>query len=1134
MTAPRIDRFAPTAGWPGTVIEIEGEGFLDALDDNEVVVGGERALVVRAAVDRLTVLCGAGTQAGTVEVTVGGSTAVSDVQFERAEWPDVRQSARPGPPVFFSGPQRGTPKLLVQDQPVLVILAHGQGAAPADPAAQRAFEENAFNAANRFWREASYGRTSFAFDFVDSVELPRVRNDYVWDQRDVEWARLQLLLWTKRHAVADGNRLLVTHQGFRLSTFDITPGAPFEQASVTNLGVTMHVARKGSTAYVASGTDGVFVMDVSGAAPTVVRQLAVDGHALACDVDGDLLVVATLEEGIHVFNVSDPPNPAFRVKHATADWATAVRVVGSRAYVGVGTNVVCFDLSNPSAPTALGSAPAGGWVMGLDVEGSTCVAATDGRGLATFDVSGGPPVHRGRELGALNLHAVELVGTTAYAAAGAQGLHVVDVSDLASPRRLKTVATTRPCYAVAISGAFAWLGIGGKVMVDADISDPANPRLGSIEHQLTGTFLFGGDPDVGALRQDIKNASDSHGKLKTDGLFIDAIQAAALPPPGVDPFKGLCVVLHGFPGRGASQPKSQVTENDRTIAFTPDAKGLIWLASNAHWGRIAHEIGHWFGMPDNYEEEVDDGTLIKGDAANWCMSGNHDLGPLFAAKEADRMSLYDSSNVVRRRWNPAAGASVEPFVVVAHGTDENGGDRVHLVELVVANGLSYWIEARRRPGGTVFDGNIPLPVPTPNPPGRVLVTRVTESTTINNSSERQTMLFGVLDVGEEVVDAARLLRISVDELVATDPLTYRVSVHWNEEPPPDPKGKFDLSITPWDTKTWESVDIWVNSVRNDSGSVVYETFEGTDPSIPRLNGDRPWVKRRNTVHARIRNTGVQDVEDVYATCYLTSPPGIGDNGSWVTLESKHVPLLPANSDVVVEFEWVPKVDTHTCISVAVMPKFGEIQPRNNRAQENVANFDSAGSSSHEPVILEAEVRSPFSVPRRVDLRVADLPKGWHAVVEPAWVWLRPKGAAPVRVVIWTELHAPGTEFQDVPDEAFPRIEGWTDFDHRYIPIGGILAPVRANAHATIFVEIGVSGREVDLFAEVSPNAAVPVSVEVTDASGSVQRFGRTTGANGRMRFSFSLEPGRYSLQAFTASTRKLAEAESDVHLVEII
>ena len=141
----------------------------------------------------------------------------------------------------------------------------------------------------------------------------------------------------------------------------------------------------------------------------------------------------------------------------------------------------------------------------------------------------------------------------------------------------------------------------------------------------------------------------------------------------------------------------------------------------------------------------------------------------------------------------------------------------------------------------------------------------------------------------------------------------------------------------------------------------------------------------------------------------------------------------------------------------------------------------------------------------------------------------------MRVVIWTELHAPGTEFQDVPDEAFPRIEGWTDFDHRYIQMAAFsrrCAPTRRAP--PIFVEIEVSSREVDLLAEVSPNAAVPVSVEVTDASGSVQRFGRTTGANGRMRFSFSLEPGRYSLQAFTASTRKLAEAESDVHLVEII
>jgi hypothetical protein len=52
---------------------------------------------------------------------------------------------------------------------------------------------------------------------------------------------------------------------------------------------------------------------------------------------------------------------------------------------------------------------------------------------------------------------------------------------------------------------------------------------------------------------------------------------------------------------------------------------------------------------------------------------------------------------------------------------------------------------------------------------------------------------------------------------------------------------------------------------------------------------------------------------------------------------------------------------------------GEINTDNNFAQENVASFDSDSASSHRPVILEAEVRSPFSVLRKVDLARTQAP-----------------------------------------------------------------------------------------------------------------------------------------------------------------
>jgi hypothetical protein len=448
--------------------------------------------------------------------------------------------------------------------------------------------------------------------------------------------------------------------------------------------------------------------------------------------------------------------------------------------------------------------------------------------------------------------------------------------------------------------------------------------------------------------------------------------------------------------------------------------------------------------------------------------------------------------------------------------------------------LSYFVEVRRQgPPGLTFDQQLPIP------PGasRVLVTRVTyEASTINNSTDRPTSLFGILDVGQQVVDAARLLRIEALGLVSNSPPTYWIRVTWNVAPDPDPFGKFDAVITPWSTETWETPDIWVNSERNDrGGAIVYDYHVPGDPSRPILNGDRPFVKRSNTVFGRVFNAGPAEMRDVYVSFSTTSPPGIGDNGDWITRETQLVPVIPGNSAVEVRFVWEPDADKHTCLQIAVMPQQGERIIKNNKAQENVVQFDSRGASSHEPVILEAEVRSPFSVGRKVDLRVAGLPNGWHAVVEPSWVWLDPKGSAPARAIIWTDLHSPrASGHDDIVAEAFPRVEGWTDFDHLYVPIGGILAPVRANAAGHIAWELRARGNDVQVHVYLRPEVAgVPVMVEVTNERGRRTHFGGVTGADGRMILDFALSNGRYAAQVFTASTAEIAETESEVRTIEL-
>jgi hypothetical protein len=90
--------------------------------------------------------------------------------------------------------------------------------------------------------------------------------------------------------------------------------------------------------------------------------------------------------------------------------------------------------------------------------------------------------------------------------------------------------------------------------------------------------------------------------------------------------------------------------------------------------------------------------------------------------------------------------------------------------------------------------------------------------------------------------------------------------------------------------------MWIDSPRNNPASgPEYEFFEGTDKTKPRLNGDRPWVHHKNKIYARIRNTGPQAVSDVYVTCYVNSPPGIGAKDSGQLLQQRTLHRLTAKT-----------------------------------------------------------------------------------------------------------------------------------------------------------------------------------------------------------------------------------------------
>jgi hypothetical protein len=1159
---PRINAFVPGDGWPGTVLTIDGAGFAPARDDNIVTIGGERALVLTASATELQVLAGEGTVTGPVQVTTSAGAGSSTVDFKVLPWPEPDDVMTMGAPRFFHGPQSGTPQLGVADQPVLVVLTYPTDHDPGT-AAQRTTKRNAemstFTDARRFWVEATYGATSWDFRFTDWLALPQNRNFYFWQQDDINAARRRLLRETKRSARVSGATAYAGHQRLAFVASDVSnPASPTAGNAATLAGAGTGVAVAGSRAYVTAGVDGLYVFDLTPATPVPLTNRATTGWFHDVSVDGGVCAVAALEDGCLIYDISNPNSPVLAATTAAGSrWVTAVRIVGARVYLGAGNDLQLLDVTTPAAPVTGPSVATGGWVMGLAVAGGVCAVATDGAGVQLYDVSGAAPVLQSTILAVTRAHGVAIDGSTLLIAAADSGLHLYDISDPAVPAARGTLATTPAAYDVTVAGPRAFLSLGARRLAVVDVSDLQNPSL-------TGSVVLAGpaggaDPDLATLRANLRAAIDGQDLVQRgDRLMIDALQAAQAAGFNLDGFTGLVVIVNGPFLRGQSWQADQFSDNGTTLALN-ERKGIYYVATGADWGRVAHETGHWLGMWDIYTEWYADGTYLEGTAAPWCLSGNSGGGPLWCAHQIqEKMAVYRTAtpnrNVVARTWSPTAPPLNETFDIMAHDAGQDTDpQRIHLLKLVVSSGLTYYVEVRQKPTGLIFDQNIPVANPDD---GIVVVTRVTEGTSISNTFERPIMLFGAIDVGEEVVDAARRLTIHVDQLLQNRPLTYRVRVTWNQPIAGDPSGQVDFTITPWNTDYWETVDIWVDSPRNNISGVVYETHEPGDTSKPIRNGDRPWVHHINQIYARIRNTGPIDANDVYVSFYVNSPPGIGDNGDWATLQTKLVPTLPGrdpavpgSGELVLSCDWKPSLGKHTCLKVAILPQVGEINVDNNLAQENVGTFDSAGSSSHEPVVLETAVRSPFTIWRKVDAVIRGLPPGWHAVVDHAWVWTAPKGSQPLQVVMWTDLDAPydftppdiRRKYKDewkIPPTALIRIEGWTTFDHRYLPIGGFLADIKANRKVEIDARVDVEGDGVLVAGCLKPPLSdVPITIEVTDANGKPTYLYTSTDRRGcfdvSKREEARLGPGRYEVQVFVTAGGDAAETAAEPTRIEI-
>jgi len=290
----------------------------------------------------------------------------------------------------------------------------------------------------------------------------------------------------KRHALLAASVLVGLACG---SDKTVTP--PVTNNEPGNLGIvgerfTGEVYVRGSTAYTTTwGSrdavgNAVKIWDVSGAKPLLVDSLIVPFATTLGDVqtsdDGQLLIVATERLGgsIMIYSLADPTKPQLITRYTTSltnpgVHTAEVQRVNGRLYAflcidplsGTPARLVIVDITDPAVPQQVFTAPMGNpFVHDVFVRDGILITALWNDGIRIWDIGGGNS--GGSVANPVSLGSVVTVGGEAhnvwwfhnpangekrFAFVGQEGsgsigssssgdIHVVDVSDFASPREV--------------------------------------------------------------------------------------------------------------------------------------------------------------------------------------------------------------------------------------------------------------------------------------------------------------------------------------------------------------------------------------------------------------------------------------------------------------------------------------------------------------------------------------------------------------------------------------------------------------------------------------------------------------------------------------------------------------------------
>jgi hypothetical protein len=280
------------------------------------------------------------------------------------------------------------------------------------------------------------------------------------------------------HDLAVANRIVCisNSRGGPWLVEDPPTGEPRLVGSFSTPGVTEAAALSGELLAVAGGESGLLLFDLAGTHGLVPLTLSesVGGFAKDVAIAGDVAYVASWRDGVRVLDLSDPRAPVEIARAATIGPCYRVVVDNDFLYATVASSpyvsTVIFDVSDPAAPSQVAELEGG--VLAV-AEGYAHSDWSDWAGrcaLATWDVAN--PQQPATQPSRINFFG---------------GCDRCDLPWPDYPRSYET-QPHRAISGLTLAGGRGWVSLGAGGLHLLDMSDPASPDVvASLDHVACGT-----------------------------------------------------------------------------------------------------------------------------------------------------------------------------------------------------------------------------------------------------------------------------------------------------------------------------------------------------------------------------------------------------------------------------------------------------------------------------------------------------------------------------------------------------------------------------------------------------------------------------------------------------------------------